>query len=150
MAFILALFSLFIGYTVSGAFSEAGWKFYATLSLVDLCLLYMVSTVNIIDLKRRYMSCILAITIFVSSLSSLVLYIYEYYDISTFDYLQVKIDSGYTLFSMIMSVLLVLISITRKRTLNAIDNRFWPDSFSNIYGFAIASSVEDIKKDIQK
>ena len=146
MACIVALFGLYLSYIVAGAFDVAGWQFYTSLTLVDLCFLYIISMVNTTKFKKRYMSCVMAISISVSLLSAIIIYVYQYYDLTAFNYLAFNVDYLYTALSLALSVLLVIISIAPKGLLNAINDRFWPDNLSDIYSCNIVDCDRHSKK----
>lgn len=151
MAFIIAVASLYLSHLMAGSFTVSDFGFYVTLSLLDLCFLYIVSVTTMLNLKRRWMSCVLSINIVGSLLSSVVLYLYEYMHVSAFNYLAINVvDAYFTSFSVVASVLLILISLTPKRILHVFDNRFWPDSLSDVYSCDIGSCTENTPESVQK
>ena len=125
MALSIAVISWILSVLISDAFDFSSWRFYVTLSLLDLCVLYCVGFVNIDKIRQRWMSCLLFISILMSSVSSIIFYVYQFFDIKLIDFTAMFIVDFYSYFSVSISALLVIVSLMSKVFLNVIDRNFW-------------------------
>ena len=148
--FLLSLFSFVVSYSVNEAHSVGGWQNYSSLALVDLFFMFIFGAVDI-DLKRkRWISIGLFSTFSASLILTMIVYLYQYYSLQFIDSIALNSIDMYTEFSLVVSILIILIAVLPKRIVGILDDRFWPSFLAGIYSCNISARTKAIKEGAQK
>ena len=142
----IALSSLLVGWVIDNAYSVGGWENYSSLALVDLFFMYIFGAIDIELIRKRWISCLLFITVCASLLISLLLYIYQYYDLTLVQSITQDAVYLHTTLSLIVSTLILLVAVIPKRILRVFDGRFWPVCLNDVYSCNIHSREKAIKE----
>ena len=143
----IALFSFFVSLSVNEAYSSSGgWQNYSSLALVDLSFMYIFGVVDIELVKKRWVSCLLFMSVCASLIVTLIMFLYQYYTLNFIDSIAQNSIYIYTSLSLAISILILLVAVMPKGILRLIDDKFWPNSLADIYSCHISARTKTVKE----
>lgn len=154
----LAITAWLGSYVVASLFKETTYMFYLLLFITDFLFIYLISGLPMSIVYKRFMAILLTLTLVVSGIGAINEYLYSINGLSGFwlslyegvfpliSWVAIKMDYLYKDFSLVVSSLLCVVSITPKGLLDVINGRFWPRSLDFVYYNYAENGMEDPNK----
>lgn len=148
MAFIIALISALASFVISSSFEYSVWQKFASVSLLDLCVMYLASTAIYNIKKRKWITSLFFISIASNLFTMITVFLYGTIDGELIAVIADKVTSYNYNFSVAITALVFAVSLMPKGILNVFDRVCWPSYFDDFYNSSIKVIVNDTKKGI--
>lgn len=147
IAILLALASWVPGFIFVSAVPEQTWGNLFVIMSIDIFFFWLISISRIDYVKRNFMCVILALSIFYMVPYILTTFIYMYGNIQFIDNCQLFLFENHNAFSVTLSLLLIIVSLTPRKLLYGIDRLFRPDIPGDILYNSDSESYQNSEKD---